>query len=96
MNTWKVEGLRVVPKIDSHENVVAFVEWSLGPLRQTTRLTRPSDDFIPLANLTEEIVLNWVWNLTHKKAWEKRAAELTAAIEAPKPEAVPVALPWTE
>ena len=96
MANWKVEGLRVLPKVDEHENVVVFVEWSLGPLRQTTRLTRPSGDFIPLVNLTEEIVLNWVWNLTHKKAWEARAAAMTALSNQPKNDAVPVALPWTE
>jgi hypothetical protein len=96
MNTWKVEGLRVLPKVDEHENVVAFVEWSLGPLNQVTRLTRPSSDFIPLANLTEEVVLNWVWNLTHKKAWEQKAAEFANSVQPPKDESVPVALPWAE
>jgi hypothetical protein len=96
MNNWKVEGLRILPQAHGHENVVAFVDWSLGPLRETTRLVKPSSEFIPLANLTEEIVLGWVWNLTHKKAWEQKAAELAASVQPPKDESVPVALPWAE
>ena len=96
MANWKVEGLRVLPKVDEHENVVAFVDWSLGPLRETTRLVKPSSEFIPLANLTEEIVLGWVWGLTHKAAWEKHAAEAGKVGESPASNAVSVALPWSE
>lgn len=96
MANWKVEALRVVPQAHGHENVVAFVDWSLGPLKETTRLTRPTSDFIPLANLTEEIVLGWVWGLTHKAAWEKRAAEAGKVGESPASNAVSVALPWSE
>lgn len=95
MANWKVEGLRVLPKVDEHENVVAFVEWSLGPLKETTRLTRPTSDFIPLANLTEEIVLGWVWGLTHKAAWEKRAAETNSPNQGLESGAVNVSLPWS-
>ena len=96
MNNWKVEGLRILPQAHGHENVVAFVDWSLGSLRETTRLVKPSSEFIPLANLTEEIVLGWVWGLTHKAAWEKRAAEAGKLNEDPKSDAVSVALPWSE
>lgn len=93
MNTWKVEGLRVLPKVDSHENVVVMVEWSLGPLRQIARLTRPSDDFIPFPQLTEEVVLDWVWSLVNKTAWETRAEEAGKIADAAS-DAVNVALPW--
>ena len=92
MANWKVEGLHVAP-VDGHDNAVVSVHWALGSLKSVTRLDRPQSDFIPFPQLTEEVVLGWVWNLVNKAAWETRAEEAGKIADAAS-DAVNVALPW--
>lgn len=92
MANWKVEGLYVAP-VDGHDNAVVSVHWTLGSLKSVTRLDRPQSDFIPFPQLTEEVVLGWVWDKVNKDAWEIRAEE-AGKIANTASDAVNVALPW--
>lgn len=92
MANWKVEGLHVA-EVNGHNNAVVSVHWSLGPLKSVTRLDRPSADFIPFSQLTESVVLDWVWGKTDKAGWEARADE-AGKIANVASDAVNVALPW--
>lgn len=92
MANWKVEGLHVA-SVDGHDNVVVSVHWTLGSLKSVTRLDRPQSDFIPFPQLTEEVVLDWVWGKTDKAGWEARADE-AGKIANVASDAVNVALPW--
>lgn len=92
MANWKVEGLHVA-EVDGHDNVVVSVHWALGSLKSVTRLNRPQSDFIPFPQLTEEVVLGWVWDKVNKDAWETRAEEAGKIADAAS-DAVNVALPW--
>ena len=92
MANWKVEGLHVA-EVNGHNNAVVSVHWTLGSLKSVTRLDRPQSDFIPFPQLTEEVVLGWVWDKVNKDAWETRAEE-AGKIANTASDAVNVALPW--
>lgn len=94
MANWKVEGLYVA-QVDGHDSVVVSVHWALGPLKNETRLSRPSADFIPFPQLTEAVVLGWVWDKVNKAAWEERAEQAGKMAGVPTSDAVSVALPWS-
>lgn len=94
MHTWKVLGLKVFPSLDGKANVVYSAHWSYGPLDAIVEFNKPSDQFIPFDQLTEDVVLGWVWAKTPKEAWEERVRKVEDAANNPKPEAVTVKLPW--
>ena len=96
MATWKVRSLTAYPHLDGKDNVVYLVHWELGLLDAVTELLLPAGDFIPFADLTEEIVLNWVWARISKADMEARAAKAEEEAKNPPPKPVPVALPWSK
>jgi hypothetical protein len=51
-----------------------------------------ADDFVPYADLTESVVLGWVWDSMDKDAVE---ASLTAKIEEQKAPTTEDGVPWT-
>ena len=51
-----------------------------------------ADDFVPYADLTESVVLGWVWDSMDKDAVE---ASLTAKIEEQKAPTTETGVPWT-
>jgi hypothetical protein len=95
MAEWKVRSLTAYPKIDGKENVVYLVHWELGLIDAVTELTLPAGDFIPFEDLTEEVVLNWVWARISKADMEARAVKAEQDAKNPQPEPVPVDLPWS-
>jgi hypothetical protein len=58
-------------------------EWSL-----------PLGNFIPFEDLTEGVVLGWVWDKISKPGMEALAAKIKQEAENPAPVAVEVKLPW--
>ena len=94
MANWKVKSLTAYPHLDGKDNVVYLVHWELGLIDAVTELLLPAGDFIPFADLTEEIVLNWVWARISKADMEARAAKAEEDAKHPQPEPVPVNLPW--
>lgn len=93
MPTWKVDCLRVVPELNSHENVVVSVTWQVDALRGVTEFAAPGDPFTAFKDLTEAQVLDWVWAQTSKVDWEAKAAALAALPSSV--ESVVVPLPWS-
>jgi len=94
MAEWKVESLTAYPKLDDKENVVYCVHWRCDALDAVTELSLPSGDFIPFEDLTEGIVLGWVWDRISKSGMEALAAKIKEEAENPAPVAVEVKLPW--
>lgn len=94
MHVWKILGLKAFPILDGKANVVYSAHWKYGPLDAIVEFNKPNDQFIPFEQLTEETVLNWVWDKTPKEAWEERVRKVEEAINNPKPEAVTIKLPW--
>ena len=99
---WKIEFLNAYPEHEGETNVVISAGWRVtgvdGEFTSTIYSTatftlNPDTPFIPFANLTEAIVLDWVW----ASGVNKDSAE--AAIQQyidnqKKPPVVQPPLPW--
>lgn len=94
MHVWKILGLKAFPNLDGKANVVYSAHWSYGPLDAVVEFDKPSDKFIPFDQLTEDVVLGWVWEKTPKAAWEAQVKAVEDAVKNQQSPTVPVALPW--
>jgi len=94
MAEWKVKSLTAYPHLEGKDNVVYLVHWELGLIDAVTELLLPAADFIPFEALTEKVVLDWVWARISKTDMEARAVKAEEDAKNPKPEPVPVDLPW--
>ena len=93
--TWRPLGLRAEQDLDGYVDVVIWVQWSCFGLDLSDSGTytaeqigeinlpfTPSDQFIPMSQLNDDIVNEWVWsNGVNKAAVE---AAVIANIEAQK------------
>lgn len=96
---WIIESVFVNPQVGSLSEVVISANWRVfaeskannlkGTSHGRVTFSMPSNDFIPFADLTEEIVLGWVWEQGYTEdpdigPWSKEIAEGQAvkAIEA--------------
>ena len=84
MAIWKVDDVFVNPQDGEHSDVVVTVAWRCTSEENgvtvnncgVTSLAPPKNAFVPFSQLTEETVLNWVWeNGTNKSSIEARAAQ---------------------
>jgi hypothetical protein len=97
--TWKIESVFVNPKVGNLSEVVISANWRVfveskaenlkGTSHGRVTFSMPSNDFIPFADLTEKIVLGWVWEQGYTEdpdigPWSKQIAEAQAikAVEA--------------
>lgn len=93
MANWKVEGLYVAPSLDGYSDVVTQVAWACegnNSMRGKLDLGASGQSFVSYADLTENLVLSWVWARVDKAFVEKD-------VDADPPVASPVALkplPW--
>lgn len=105
MATWKVEGLYVAQTADQAD-VVTHVDWAcegIKSIRAKLPLDPPGQPFAKYKDLTQELVLSWVWLKLNKGLWadlDKEAIEAKVdALEAPVLDAVALEsvskpLPW--
>ena len=100
---WKINQLEVTPSEGDLTNVVITAWWQAideedgftGTVYSYCTLPAPEGEFTPYEELTEDIVLGWVWdNGVDKDAVE---AQVLAQIEDQKnPTVVTPPLPWQE
>ena len=99
MAIWKVDDVFVNPQDGERSDVVVTVAWRCTSEENgvtvnncgVTSLAPPKDSFVPFSQLTEETVLNWVWqNGIDKSVVEARAAQELAD----KTKVVVKAAPW--
>lgn len=73
--TWKIEQMDCYPNVGDNNNVVFRVIWSCivtenstlvtTTLSGITYLSPPSENFTEFSDLTQDQVLDWVWNTEH-------------------------------
>ena len=83
---WRVSASETVGEGD---DAVTYSASSYGTVGFTPDPTDP--DYVPYADLTEEVVLGWVWESVDKDATE---ASLAAKIEAEKNPVTANGVPW--
>jgi len=88
MVTWKIDDVFVNPQDGERSDVVVTVAWRCAAEQDgvtvyncgVTSLAPPKDSFVPFSQLTEDMVLNWVWeNGIDKSTVEVRAERELAA-----------------
>jgi hypothetical protein len=98
----KVNGIRTT-NIDGLENVVRKVDWTIKgtkdsqtfELPQTTDLDLPTNNgFLPLANVTEENVIQWIEASDNRLPSIKAHIHYVLEKEAAKAALTPTPLPW--
>ena len=94
--TWKINQLDKQTSdgfvITAHYTVVAVDEAFSASSYGTTSWTQKSEDFVPYDQLTEELVLGWVYEFVNKEVVE---TSLASQIEALKnPPITSGILPW--
>ena len=99
---WKINQLEVAPSEGDLTNVVIIAWWQAideqdgftGTVYSSCTLPAPEGDFTPYEDLTEDMVLGWVWdNGVDKDAVE---AQVLEQIEDQKnPTVTTPPLPWT-
>lgn len=68
--TWIIDWMQTTPSSANPSNCVQTVSWRAKGIQNehsstiygTVGLPEPGSPFIPYQNLTEQTVLNWVWN----------------------------------
>lgn len=84
MAIWKVDDVFVNPHDGARSDVVVTVAWRCTAEENgvivnncgVTSLAKPGESFVPFSQLTEEMVLNWVWESgVDKPSIEARAAQ---------------------
>lgn len=87
MAIWKIEGLYVAQTADL-EDVVTHVDWTCQgreSLSAKIPLDAPGQPFTSFEDLTEELVLSWVWAKLDKGFWAKLNKEaIEAKVDAPE------------
>lgn len=105
---WTIERIDGHPAINGLSNVISEVAWeleirdtedySVHYIRQTTKLDTTSvtsDTFTDILLLTDEQVLQWIWDIEGKETIETRALQELNDLRSPKPDAiVPLSMMW--
>lgn len=99
--TWTVTKLDCYPQADNETDVVFNIHWCCtgtdgtynGNVYSTCSVPAPTGTFTPYADLTQDMVLGWIWaNGVDKDSAE---AAVQAQIDAQiNPPVVSPALPW--
>lgn len=78
---WKIEAIEVSPILEGYSNVVIILHWRYdlvvsGTVEESVygsvALEKPSIEFIPVNELTSEIVFNWLFENINKTAIENK------------------------
>lgn len=99
--TIKVNGLRT-KTVGVNSNVVKEVEWTLigkhgtcnFELPQSTQLPDPIENFIPITDLTESEVINWIENNESRLLGIKAHIQLVLDQQSLKNNLEVVKMPW--
>ena len=108
LNTWNVVQMDAYPTEDGEVDVVFNVHWTLtgeqtvggepvtGYVYSSQAITLDADEpFVPFAQLTEELVLNWVKAAMGTETIAAHEANVLQQIEDKKnPKVVTPPLPW--
>ena len=98
---WKIDEMLVKPLEAGQTDVVVTVKFSCSATsgdktaayRGNLGFSSPGDPFTPYPNLTEDQVLNWVWDYGFNK--DQIEANVLADLDAlVNPPVVPKPLPW--
>lgn len=102
--TWSISELRVHTNIDELKDVVVSCKWTATGTKGTFTMTidgeeeftPPSiDKFVEYDDLTEEVVLGWLFDtMLNKEAIERQMVETLTSRTTPEPEVKP--LPWED
>ena len=104
--TWKVESLECKPTANGHTDVVSIVHWRCNAERTenentvnvsvygSASLGEPGETFIEYENLTEQQILNWLYEtgLNFQSVTEENLSEQLEALL--NPSVVKKPLPW--
>ena len=101
--TWSVTALDCYPHADGQADVVSTIHWTCAgtdgtynaSVYSTCSVPPPSTDFSPFSTLTEEQVLQWVWDSgVDKEATEAAVQKQLANLQ--NPPIVQPPLPWSQ
>ena len=99
--TWTVTQMDCYPQAEGQTDVVFTVHWTCagtdgtynGSVYSTCSVPAPTGAFIPYADLTQDIVLGWIWANGVDKASAEAAVQTQIDNQANPPVTSP-ALPW--
>lgn len=105
---WTVEHVEGYPNTTGFNNVIANISWeleirdsedySVHYIREKTKLNTDNlteETFLPVEQLSDEHLLQWVWDIEGKEALETRAFNELNALRNPDPEKlVPLNMSW--
>ena len=100
--TWTVTQMDCYPQAEGQTDVVFTVHWQLtgtdgtynGSVYSTCSVPAPTGTFIPYADLTQDIVLGWIWANGVDQASAEAAVAQQIANQVNPPVVTPP-LPWT-
>jgi hypothetical protein len=100
--TWTVSQLDCYPQADNQTDVVFTVHWQLtgtdgtynGSVYSTCAVPAPTGTFTPYADLTQDIVLGWIWANGVDQASAEAAVQTQIDNQANPPVVTPP-LPWS-
>lgn len=101
--TWTVTAMDVYTQQDDKNNVVYNVHWTCsgvfadttGSVYSTCQLPAPEGSFTPYADLTQDVVLGWIWaNGVDKASAEDAVDQQIRDKIAPATQTLP--LPWAQ
>lgn len=98
---WSITKLECLPQSDGLADVVVKVFWSLSAASSETvevyegitEVMADPQNFTPYANLTEQMVLSWVWDKLSKTDTEMMVQNRLA--QKVSPPFIDPPLPWT-
>lgn len=103
---WTIEKVEGFPEVNGLQQVLHVVGWELEVrdtddhsvhyIRNETRLSAPSsDNFTDYLELTDEQIMQWVWDVEGKEALEQQAKQELDDIRFPKPDQlISFGMPW--
>lgn len=103
VKTWKITQLSVYPQSEGEADVVCAAAWNVsgtdgeceGSLNGSTAFKlNPDEPFTPMADLTEEQVLGWVFASLGEEGKASAEADVDAQIEYAHSKITSPALPW--
>jgi hypothetical protein len=100
--TWTVTQLDCYPQADNQTDVVFTVHWQLtgtdgtynGSVYSTCSVPAPTGTFTPYADLTQDMVLGWIWANGVDQASAEAAVQTQIDNQANPPVVTPP-LPWS-
>jgi hypothetical protein len=103
---WNIEKVEGYPEVNGLQQVVGVVGWELEVrdtsdhsvhyIRTETKLGTPSSEgFVDYLELSNEQVLQWVWDIVGKEAMELQAKQELDDLRNPKPtQLTSFGMPW--